>query len=336
MIPENLMKIMVLELFKNVETISIAFGPSRSRYELSILNCCNMSKTNVPVTLLFILQFGCVTSLTSVSRLRSLARTPESASSHLTLQSTLSKSVLSTKDKKYDWGFVDKVCLITTTTSDPNRLERTRKELDVIGLSDRVQLFTFEPDNEDRARGCYTSHIKVIQQAIKDVKNTNGRIMILEDNLEKTMKFDNDVIKSVKTFVESDKSWDVFHLGYMMYVPNLSIQQLPNENIVEIQSDTNAALGTTAYLISKKGAEKILEFHKKNGYIMPIPNVVSTLFANSRYGAYPMLFHRAAKVASLVNPKLDDFRKVVFNPFIYSTWELLMYSTGLPTNKLFP
>ena len=42
------------------------------------------------------------------------------------------------------------------------------------------------------------------------------------------------------------------------------------------------------------------------------------------------------KVNSLVNPQLDDFRKVMFNPVMYSTWEKLMISTGLANNQIFP
>ena len=32
------------------------------------------------------------------------------------------------------------------------------------------------------------------------------------------------------------------------------------------------------------------------------------------------VFHRAAKIGSLVNPQLDDFRKIMFNPMMYTTW----------------
>ena len=44
----------------------------------------------------------------------------------------------------------------------------------------------------------------------------------------------------------------------------------------------------------------------------------------------------AGSIGSLVNPQLDDFRRVMFNPALYSLWEILMVETGLQNNQLFP
>jgi hypothetical protein len=44
----------------------------------------------------------------------------------------------------------------------------------------------------------------------------------------------------------------------------------------------------------------------------------------------------AGKVNSLVNPQLDSFRRIMFNPAMYRAWERLMVSTGLQNNQLFP
>lgn len=59
------------------------------------------------------------------------------------------------------------------------------------------------------------------------------------------------------------------------------------------------------------------------------------LFPQSRYAAFPMLFHRASKVKSLVNPQLDSLRELLFNPFFYTKWETLIVETGLGSNILF-
>ena len=48
------------------------------------------------------------------------------------------------------------------------------------------------------------------------------------------------------------------------------------------------------------------------------------------------MFHRAGKLGSLVNPQLNDFRRVMFNPILYTNWERLMVGTGLQNNQLFP
>ena len=44
------------------------------------------------------------------------------------------------------------------------------------------------------------------------------------------------------------------------------------------------------------------------GYVDAIPNVMARLFPDSRFAAYPMPFHRAAAVKSLVNGQLDSLR----------------------------
>mmetsp|Transcript_10226 Transcript_10226/g.10297 ORF Transcript_10226/g.10297 Transcript_10226/m.10297 type:complete len:323 (-) Transcript_10226:51-1019(-) len=248
-------------------------------------------------------------------------------------------SVTSTSSEKRpcDWSFIDKVCIITTTKSDPLRLERTTKELKKIGLIEKAKIYTFKPDDEDRIRGCYTSHISVLKDASKSLKSKDGKILILEDNLEITDGFNPSTVNEIKEFLSQIKSWDIFQLGYMAYVPNLQMNKLPFQrgNIVLLKSDENAALGTSAYIISKSGANKILSYDSKNGYNKPIPNIISLLFKDERYAAYPMLFHRAPSVKSLVNPKLDDFRKLMFNPLVRSSWEKLLYTTGLTTNTLF-
>lgn len=197
---------------------------------------------------------------------------------------------------------------------------------------------TFQPDNEDRVRGCYTSHIKVIQEIQKKMgKRANYRAIILEDNLETTQRMSPEIITSVAKYLDKQPDWDVFHLAYMMYVPGLSLKKLPSEaSIVQMLADASSSVGTSAYVISKSGVEAILQNDKSNGYVEAIPNVMARLFPRTRYAAYPMVFHRAASIGSLVNPQLDDFRKIMFSPAMYTTWEKLMVSTGLQNNQLFP
>lgn len=244
---------------------------------------------------------------------------------------------MSLADQKCDWSWLNDVYLITTTVSQ-SRLERTKEELKEVGLWDRVQVRTFQPDDEDRVRGCYTSHIKVLEEVQKIYgKLEDYRVLVLEDNLERTMRMSPSVVSAVGDFTENQKTWDVFHLAYMMYVPGLSFIKLPSEkNVVQMLSDPSSSVGTSAYVVSKSGVNAILLNHKKTGYVEAIPNVMARLFPSTRYAAYPMVFHRAAKVGSLVNPQLDDFRRIMFSPFMYTSWERLMVATGLQNNQLFP
>lgn len=248
----------------------------------------------------------------------------------------------STGIKTLDWSFADGLYLITTNAGG-DRLKRTMQELEKVGIAgSNLNVRVFKADDEDRIRGCYTSHIAVMEEIEKLFANKkNYNVIILEDNLEVTKRFqtDSSVIDKVGQFVKTNKAadYDVFHLGYMMYVPGLQTIKMDEQGIVKLLSGPQTSIGTSAYCISRKGLNAILSFHRKHGYQNDaIPNLMAQLFPDSRYASYPMMFHRAAKVGSLVNPQLDDFRKIMFNPLIYTTWERLMVSTGMPTNKLFP
>lgn len=103
-----------------------------------------------------------------------------------------------------------------------------------------------------------------------------------------------------------------------------------------MKASQQSAVGTSAYMVSKNGVKQMLDDYKQNKFTDAVPNIMAKLFPNSRYAAYPMVFHRTAKIGSLVNPQLDDFRKVMFSPALYTFWEQLMVTTGLQNNQLFP
>ena len=124
------------------------------------------------------------------------------------------------------WDFIDGVYLITTTQPNNIRLENTQKELQSVNLwNNKINIRTFKPDDEDRVRGCYISHISVLKEIqqlynTKNNKDKDYKILILEDNLEKTIQMRADTVLSIKEFLSSqaknNKPWDVFHLAYMM------------------------------------------------------------------------------------------------------------------------
>lgn len=223
-----------------------------------------------------------------------------------------------------------------------------------MNLIDRVNIRVFEADPIDRVKGCYTSHIKVLQEIqSKYQQKKNYKVLILEDNLEITNagRQSLSILQQIASFTNQN-SFDVFYLAYMMYVPGLSLNLLskqstividPNDeyheysnNIVQLIANNESSVGTSSYIISKTGIDAILQKHSLEGYTQAIPNIMADLFPMTRYACYPMIFHRAGSIGSLVNPQLDDFRKVMFHPIIYSTWEKLMVSSGLQTNQLFP
>lgn len=57
----------------------------------------------------------------------------------------------------------------------------------------------------------------------------------------------------------------------------------------------SASVGTSAYVVSKSGVKKLLDRHKRLGFTEAIPNIMAELFPDTRFAAYPMVFHRAGK-----------------------------------------
>jgi hypothetical protein len=80
--------------------------------------------------------------------------------------------------------------VITTTANGTcgNRLDKTLSQIESVGIPDSIlDIKTFQPDDEDRVRGCYTSHIAVMRDVVeRSRKQPDFRALILEDNLEST------------------------------------------------------------------------------------------------------------------------------------------------------
>ncbi len=252
----------------------------------------------------------------------------------------------------FDWSeAVDAAYLITCPNGDPGsyRLNRSKRILEDIGLSSAVKVREFATDDEDRVRGCYNSHIEILKEAKSTFDpeppfslpflrqpGRDYRVLVLEDNISRSPRLSQETLDKLVSYSKTT-SWDMLHLAYIMYVPGLTVTKTsPVDNgVVKLSTGVQSALGTTAYIISKRGVDRILEEHSQTGYTMAIPDLMAKLFPESRYAAYPMLFHRASKVKSLVNPQLDSLRELLFEPAIYTRVEQLLVASGLITNSLF-
>jgi len=246
---------------------------------------------------------------------------------------------------RLDWSCIDAAYVITCPDADGtnSRLERAQEMLEAIGLNERTEVRTFERDDEDRVRGCYTSHIEVMREAARRFPgDAPCNILVLEDNLAISPRISQPVLDNIASFIDGGASGDfaaadLMHLAYIMYVPGLSVERLPEEeHIVRLTCDADSVLGTTAYIATRSGLTAILAEHDRKGYVDAIPNVMARLFPSSRYAAFPMPLHRAATIKSLVNSQLDQLRALLFQPQVYTVWERLLVSTGLSTNILFP
>jgi len=258
----------------------------------------------------------------------------------ITTPTKLSSTNKQTNKLTLDWNnVIDKGYLITCPNADPNgeRLKRSKDIIQKTGLDQIVQVKTFQTDDEDRIRGCYNSHISIYKSIQSQYSSKSSySVLVLEDNVSLSPLLSQSTLTNLKSFQSSNPgSWDMIHLAYIMYVPGLIVRSTPHPSIVRLSTGTQAALGTTAYVISKRGVDAILEYHERHGYTIAIPDLMARLFPESRYAANPMMFHRASKVKSLVNPQLDSLRELLFEPFFYTLWERTMVTTGLGTNTIF-
>lgn len=124
-------------------------------------------------------------------------------------------------DAKIDWSFLDAAYVITCPDADGSnpRLDRVRPALDEVGLGDLVEVREFAKDDEDRIRGCYSSHIAVLeeaQQRLKGKKDCN--VLVLEDNIDVSPRIAPETLAAVKKYVtEPDtETRDMVHLAYIM------------------------------------------------------------------------------------------------------------------------
>ena len=83
-----------------------------------------------------------------------------------------------------NWDFVECAFVITTSNADgPRRLQRAREVLRSAGLDDElVEARAFPTDDADRVRGCYMSHIAVLEECRRRLP-PGGAALVLEDNV---------------------------------------------------------------------------------------------------------------------------------------------------------
>lgn len=122
------------------------------------------------------------------------------------------------------------------------------EQLNAIGLSSRTEVREFEVDDSDRVRGCYASHISVLQEAARRFPDGSPcNVLVLEDNLSISPRISQATLNAVDTFIKEGvktggaEQADLLHLAYIMYVPGLSVERLPDEeHIVRLQCDVDS------------------------------------------------------------------------------------------------
>ena len=127
-----------------------------------------------------------------------------------------------------DWSFIDAAYVITCPQADGSnpRLDRAWSQLQAVGLDTRCEVREFQPDDEDRIRGCYTSHISVLEAAAARFADKPAdeplNILVLEDNLSISPRISQDTLDSIKRFLSAGSTTgarDMVHLAYIMCAP---------------------------------------------------------------------------------------------------------------------
>lgn len=107
------------------------------------------------------------------------------------------------------------------------------------------------------AIGCSLSHIKLWKQMIEKKEEM---YLIIEDDVAVTAKVTTETINSfLQEVCQHDPNWDVILLGWMKPLPGLISKDGDVRVAPNIYRINDVTFGTHAYLINRKGAERLLK-----------------------------------------------------------------------------
>jgi GR25 family glycosyltransferase involved in LPS biosynthesis len=141
--------------------------------------------------------------------------------------------------------------------------------------------------------GCAMSHIKIWQQLVND-KDSNSYI-IYEDDVEFV---ENYAWKLYSLLQNITFDWDILFLGHLMCYELQTTHRLESDELSKWESmvkyilpTRSSYVGTASYIISKRGASKLLEYIEKNGVQHGIDYMMQLLFPKllRAYGVNPMI-----------------------------------------------
>ena len=132
----------------------------------------------------------------------------------------------------------------------------------------------------------YMNHIAMIQEAYKKGQD---RVLFMEEDARFEDWIDGSQIENIKTFLLT-KEWDIFYLGYCPWPYIISFPISPN--VVRIPSPLLAH----AYILSRTGMEKILQYHetivKHSSQYFHIDKVLSEIPDTLKMGTYPSICYQ--------------------------------------------
>ena len=164
------------------------------------------------------------------------------------------------------------------------------------------------------------SHIKLYIDILEE--NTQHTFCILEDDIT----FVPDFIKKIQNIIETSKNldWDLIYLGHDLYTEYKSEECFdPNEqNIILEKWSGNISLfkscgGAFAYLINKKGAQKLLDFINTTGMINAIDTTQQKAINRAKLNTFYCYPHLVYSECVTVN--FEDYFSLSLNQLFERT-----------------
>lgn len=152
--------------------------------------------------------------------------------------------------------------------------------------------------------GCTLSHLKIYKHILS---KKIDYALVLEDDAA----FDQKLSLFLKSFQGLEKEWDILLLGYYS-CSNHAFFDLKREYVLSINNKyemaelKEMACGTHGYLISNKGASKLLEKNKK--ITLPIDSITGDVNQIDSYILVPPLVHVSDKFDKDTQLELDRKR----------------------------
>jgi len=189
-------------------------------------------------------------------------------------------------------------------------------------------------------------------------------VLILEDNVAGAADEGPDAAalaaetarRALEWAEDSLGQWDVLHLALVHSAAALRL--LPHtrgegaggndEAVVRVERtvpdwygpikiEAPPGLGTTAYLVSRRAMERVVELDASLGFTglggLPIDDLLARHFPATTFAAAPAPLHRGL-ARSLINEEQQAFRLVMYSPSIYRRVEQALIATGLSTGSL--
>lgn len=179
--------------------------------------------------------------------------------------------------------FDDIVCINLHHRYDKKQISQSIFKL----LDIKSRFHTVHKHPNGGIHGCFESHIQVIQEAYD--KGLNN-ILIFEDDIKVTPSYSKAQVEKCVKFMKSNKSWDIFYLGYLPHNTNRgSIQDFLTAEFINNHIIRFRPFATQAYCLSRKGMKRILDTYKD--YIGKIH--VDQYIVNMKLESYctvPLLF----------------------------------------------